>query len=265
MKLIFVLILPFILLGCNQSATLAELCEQNTEICTEFGEDNWCKAERIKVALTRIQLKQTQKDLEKYNLLLAYENYIDCMGLAKQIQHIKLKEKTTLRTNNYLKAKNKMAILSEQTLTSEHPHLLYYHWSRESNKKALQKFLQLEGSPLVENSTAQFHLATYYTKRDTKKTLSLLFHALELHQQGTEINAEIFSSLTSIYTYKKKYKQAYIWLKVSQLVKNESNQKNEKTLAQYQEAYHLDSDFLDDVAINTLEKIKNATFKAPKY
>jgi hypothetical protein len=187
------------------------------------------------------------------------------MSLASQIQHIKLKSKTVVRTNNLLKAKAHLAEHTEATMNSNHPNLLYYHWTRRSDEQALAKFLTLEGSKILENPTAQYHLATYYVKRDINKTLGLLFHALELHQQGTEVEVEIFQTLATIFTNKEAYKQAYIWLKVYQLAQKDSNKEVEDNLALYQQGYKLDGDFLDDVAENTLENILVGKFTSPKF
>ncbi|MCW8863686.1 MAG: DUF2989 domain-containing protein [Colwellia sp.] len=262
LTLIFTLLLLF---GCDSSKSLAELCKENPQICHEFGEDSWCKSERVDVALSRIAVKTQKQDFQKYQLLLAYEGYVDCMGLASQIQHIKLKEKTTLRKNNLLKAKAQLAELSDQTLNSTHPHLLYYHWSRELNENSLQQFLALEGSAELENTISQFHLATYYSKKDTNKTLSLLFHALELHQPKEKLIPEVFQTLATIFTNKEKPKQAYIWLKTYQLAQKKNNQQEVFALQQYAKNNALDVDFLDKVAKSTLSKIKLGEFKTPKY
>jgi len=269
-------ILPLLLIvSCDSKPSLAELCQANQNICQEFGEDSWCKAQNNNISLARIalisnqsQTKKTDENSQKYQLLISYENYIDCMSLASQIQHIKLKEKTVLRTNNLLKARAKLAELTEDTADSNHPHLLYYHWTRRSDEQALMQFLQLENTELLENSTAQYHLATYYVKRDIHKTLGLLFHALELHQPGTVLEAEVLQTLATIFTNKEQYKQAYIWLKTYQLVKEERNESNDglvERLALYQQNHQLDADFLNKVADNTLSKIQSGKFIAPKY
>lgn len=265
MKLLILFFSILLLSSCDGKKSLAELCKENPEICQEFGQDSWCKRERNNVALGRINLKNAPKDANKYKLLVAYEHYVDCMGLASQIQHIKLKEKTTMRKDNLLKAEAKLAKLASETLDSAHPHLLYYHWSRELNRDSLAQFLQLEGSPALENSLSQFQLATYYAKKDRNKTLQLLFRSLELHQVGEALIPEIFETLTTVFTNKNNPKQAYIWLKVYQLVIPKSDKKIKQRLKQYQVAYSLDSDFLDDVASNTLANIESGKFKSPKY
>jgi len=258
--------------SCDSNPNLAELCQNNKEICSEFGEDSWCKAQRNAISLAKINLvsknsteKIVEKDSQQYRLLVSYEDYIDCMSLASQIQHVKLKEKTVLRTNNLLKAKAKLSQLTEDTAESNHPHLLYYHWTRRSDEQALAQFLQLEGSDLLENSTAQYHLATYYVKRNINKTLGLLFYSLELHQPGSILEAEVLQTLATIFTNKEEYNQAYIWLKTYQLVKGEANDGLAEKLALYQQAYNLDNEFLDKVAENTLTKIQSGTFTTPKY
>lgn len=265
MKIITLVSFLLLLSSCDSSKSLTALCKENPQICQEFGEDSWCKAERINVALAQIDLKTVNKDSLKYNLLIAYEDYVNCMGLASQIQHIKLKEKTTIRSNNLLKAKAKLADLSDQTLDSTHPHLLYFHWSRALNKNALAKFLMLEGSAALENSLSQFQLATHYAKKDNNKTLRLLFHSLELHQPNEKIIPEIFETLTTIFTNKDKPKQAYIWLKIYNLVTTKHDKQIKHQLKKYQDDYSLDGEFLDKVASNTLVNIENGTFKAPKY
>ena len=257
--------LALFLTGCGDKVNLAQLCEDNEEICNEFGQDSWCKSERIDVAVNRIKVKNDNLDTGKYNLLIAYEGYIKCMSLASQIQHIKLKEKTTVRKNNLLKAKANMSLLSEQSAESKHPHLLYYYWSRESNVLALEEFLQLEGSQILENPTAQYHLATYYIKRNTKKTLGLLYHALELHQPGTQLSPEVLQSLATIFTQKKQYKQAYIWLRTYQLLLDKPDEMIETSLLGYQQAKKLNAEFLDEVASTTLAKIEAGKFTSPNY
>ena len=263
-KCLPILLLPFIY-GCNDSENLVQLCKDNIEICEEFGQDSWCKTERIDVALSRIKVKNNQLDTDKYRLLLSYEGYIKCMALASQIQHIKLKEKTTLRKINLNKARDNLSLLIEETSSSQHPHLLYYQWSRGSNDLALAQLLQLEGTVELENSTAQYHLATYYVKRDSKKTLGLLYRSLELHDPGTVLLPEIIQTLATIFTKQQKYKQAYIWLRAYQLLNDKPDKLIESSLRSYQLVGSLNADFLDDVASSTLEKILAGEFIPPNY
>lgn len=258
----FALILT--LSSCSDNANLTKVCANNVAICSELKEDSWCKRERKNVLITKVKVKNNNLDADKYQLLLGYEHYIKCMSLASQIQHIKLKEKTTLRKDNVIVAKAGLAQLTEETSHSKHPHLLYYQWSRESNEIALSDLLKLEGSNQLENSIAQYHLATYYIKRNSTKTIKLLYRSLELHNPDTELNPEILQSLVTIFTKKKQYKQAYIWLRTYQLLLDKQDDMIEVSLQSYQRAAELDASFLDDVASTTLDKINDGEFSSPK-
>jgi hypothetical protein len=263
LKLLY--LLPLTLFGCDSSVNLAQICNDNPQICAEFKEDNYCKKERKNTILAQVALKKSPDDLHKYKSLIAYENYAKCMALASKIEHIKLKEKKTARINNLIKARARIKELSIETKDSNHPYLLYFHWSRYLDDKALAKFLKQEGSALLETPESQFNLATYYIKRDPDKTLALLFHALELYKPEQKINKEIFKSLSSIFTDKKEYKQAYIWLRVLALYDPKDKSISSNTLSQYSKTYGLDSPFLDKVAKSTLHKIEQGKFKAPKF
>ncbi len=115
--------------GCEDRLSLSEISEQNTKICNEFKQDSWSKKERVSIARLKIKIEKTNLEPDKFKALVAYEAYIKCMSLAAQIQHIKLKEKGTFRKQNVIVAKNLNALI-DQTRGSDHPHLLYYHWSR---------------------------------------------------------------------------------------------------------------------------------------
>lgn len=260
-------LLPITLIGCDKAPTLAQLCEQNPDICYEFEEDNHCKRERLNNVIANVKFKATPQDQQKYELLISYEKYAACMGFAAQIEHIKLKEKRTVRVNNQIKAANRIKEISDETVNSSHPLFLYYHWTRYLDESALAKFLKLEGTAALETPESQLNLATYYAKRNQAKTLALLFHALELYQANEVINAEIFKSLTSIFTAKKEYKQGYIWLKVLNLYAMKNKEDNVDTISpqDYSQAYQLDGQFLDKVAQATLEKIEAGVFKKPNF
>lgn len=253
------------LAACDNTVKVADICTAHTEICQQLQEDNWCRAERRKLLVNYNQLQITQQESLKYNLLLSYEDYSKCVKKASLIEHIKYKEKKNIRINNYMNAKLRMEKLSNETMNSADPLLLYYHWSRHNNKESLAKLLTLEGTKTIENTQSQVNLATYYVKRDIQKAFSFLFHALELYKPGEEINSEIFQTLTTLFLDKKQYKQAYIWLKVLSLYTPNDNESANKALDNYAEAFQLDRDFLDKVASTTLKNIKAGSFVKPKH
>ncbi|TYK66846.1 DUF2989 domain-containing protein [Colwellia echini] len=260
-----ILFFSFLTAACSDKVNVTELCDNNVEFCDQIRADNWCKAERISLLVNHDRVKNNNRDDDKYKLLITYEGYIKCMSLAAQIQHIKLKEKTTKRINNLNNAQANFAQLSTEVAHSNHPHILYYLWSRNTNEQALAELLVLEGTEALNNSTSQYHLATYYVKRDRKKTLGLLYRALELHEPDTTLNPEILETLATIFTNKKQYKQAYIWLRAYQLLLEKPNKMLEQSLKSYQVVGDLNTEFLDDVASSTLDKILAGKFTSPNY
>lgn len=254
----------FTLMACDRGPNFAELCEQHSEICEEFESDSWCKRERIKVGFANISEKLKPNDDNKFQQLIAYENYKTCMAHASKIEHIKLKEKKTRRINNVLKAQDKIEKISNATANSEHPDLLYYHWSRYLDQSALDKFIALEGNKILEKPNRQVNLASYYIKRDPNKTLDLLYHALTLYPSDAKIDTEIFKSIASIFSEKEEYKQAYIWSKILHLYQPDDENLTVDTLNNYIALYNLDSEYLDRVAKTTLNKIVTGQFKAPQ-
>ena len=258
------LVLPFFtLMACDSGPNFAELCQSHSEICDEFQEDTWCKRERIAVGFANLNHKLESNDGNKYQQLIAYEGYEKCMDHAAKIEHIKLKVKKTIRTENVFKARDKIKEISSATRQSEHPDLLYYHWSRYLDESSLNKFIALEGSELLERPNRQVNLASYYAKRDTNKTLKLLYHALELYPIDAKLDTEIFKSIASIFADKKEYKQAYIWSKILHVYDPKDININDKTLQNYIDGYGLNADFLNKVAETTLDKISSGKFVSP--
>ncbi len=257
-------LLLLLLPACDNKPSFAELCDSDTEICHEFEQDSWCKRERIKVGFANLEQKLAASDIHKYNQLIGYEHYAKCMDHASKIEHIKLKQKQMMRVNNSIKAKKRIAEISKETEQSNHPHLLYYHWSRYINEESLATFLAQEGTEALENSHSQYNLATYYTKIDPKKTLRLLYRSLELYQDDETIYPEIFQSISTVFLEERQAKQVYIWLRILRLYSPENKQVTEKSLDNYVLGYKLNKELLDKVAVITLDKIVSRTFKSPK-
>jgi hypothetical protein len=261
-KLVMVLLFGT-LMACENRPDFAELCEQHIKICQEFQEDTWCKRERIAVGFANLADKNDASDSNKYQQLIAYEGYEKCMLHASKIDHIKLNVKKTIRIDNVVKAQAKIKTIALATQKSEHPDLLFFHWSRYLNEQSLNKFIALEGSELLEKPNRQINLASYYAKHDITKTLNLLYHALELYPSDTAIDTEIFQSLASIFTHKKEHKQAYIWSKILYLYSPKDSNINHETLVSYFKSNNLNTEFLDRVAKKTLNNILEGEFKVP--
>ncbi|WP_337840105.1 DUF2989 domain-containing protein [Rheinheimera sp.] len=217
MKILVPLSLVLALSACSETElNVRTVCEKDSGLCTDLNEDSHCNNQRRDVILKRFEEKRLPSDNNKYLLLNAFEKYSKCIELAAGIEHIKLKEKTTSRMQGYLTSLNEIKRLSDETVSSEDPRLLHYHWSRNKSESHLEKFLLAEQQGLTETPELQLALVSYYSKRDINKSIRLLHHALELYPANASVDPEIFASLATIYYKKKNYPASYHWAYLAQ-------------------------------------------------
>ncbi|CAH9051875.1 hypothetical protein PSECIP111951_01664 [Pseudoalteromonas holothuriae] len=207
-----------LLAGCDDTITLSHVCNETPGLCSDLNTDSHCREERANVIIARYHEYKEPTDNNKYQLLKLFEGYNKCVSRAAKIEHIKLKEKTTSRVEGHLTSLKEMNRIFNETLDTSHPGLLYYHWSRNNNKAAMNKLLNMQDQKDVRNdSELQLFLATFYAKIDDDKTINILYRVLELNQAGQHPAAEVYETLTSIFYKQEKYKHAYTFAKVATL------------------------------------------------
>ena len=203
----------FFISGCTEffEKSVADICEEHPQMCLNLNPDGWCRAEKSNIIKNKYQNFLTPNEDYKYRLLLNYEAYKTCISKAAQIEHIKLKEKKTERVKALLATERELVALARDTRDSDNPNIIFYHWSRFGSEPHLEKFLSYRDKGLLETPELQVALASYYVKFDQEKAVSSLYHALELYEEGDEINPEIFKSLTNIFIKAENYSAAYKW------------------------------------------------------
>jgi hypothetical protein len=252
----------FALSGCSDQLSIRQICEDHAQFCSDLNTDSHCNTERADVIISRFLESKDPNDEIRYQLLTQFHKYEKCVSLASSIEHIKLKEKTTSRVNGHLTAVREIRRLQKETINSEFPPLLFYHWSRGSNEDAINKLLELDKLYQLETTDMQLKLATYFVKFDDEAAIDKLYHALELNPSGQDAPQEIYTTLVNIFYKSKRYKHAYIWALVA---KEAGNTNIDLTPIEYQlelEGKNLDS--LEDLANDTLSQIKSGTFKSPR-
>lgn len=210
------LLLTLLLAGCDflaqfKTVTVASICKEYPHLCKDLNPDAHCRYEKAEIIRTRYAHIKAPSDPLKYQLLLLFEDYKECVSLAAQIEHIKLKEKKSGRVKGMLTAQREIRQLSRDTEESDYPYLMYYHWSRYGSEEALERFLALQGTKQLEEPDLQKFLAEHFVKFDLEKTVEILHHALELYDSGDEVDPEIFYSLSTIYLKLDKFAKAYLW------------------------------------------------------
>lgn len=258
-----ILLSLLVLTGCEEPLTLSKVCKETPGLCNDLNKDSHCKKERAKVIMARYHEYKQPTEENKYTLLQGFEQYSQCVSLAAKIEHIKLKEKTTSRVEGHLTSIKEMTRIFQDTKGTDHPGLLYYHWSRNNDQSALTKLLSLEEDPRVTNDAQiQFFLATYYIKFDEEKTIDLLYKTLELNKAEQTPNPEIYMTLVSLFNKHEKYKHAYTFARVAQLsgITNIDILPIEHQLS----ATGKSLDSLDTLAQQTYDSIQSGQFVSPR-
>lgn len=250
--------------ACSEGElTLRAVCEQEPGLCSDLNSDSHCNLQRRDLIMQRFEEKRLPSDKNKYQLLVDFEKYSKCIELAAGIEHIKLKEKTTTRMIGYMTSLKEIRRLSDETVSSDDPHLLFYHWSRNKSDSHLQRFLQAEQNKQLETPELQMALVSYYSKRDTEKSIQLLHHALELYPPNPKIDPEIYASLTSIFYKKKDYASSYHWAVLAQ--KSGAFNVELQELKIYLEQAKLDHKKIKEAAEHTLAQLQLGQFTPPKF
>ncbi|RUO77551.1 DUF2989 domain-containing protein [Idiomarina seosinensis] len=261
LKMSFVTLIfsSMIVAACGERMpTVREMCEQDPALCNDLNEDNWCRSERRQLIISRFLHQQNNSAERQYYLLKDLQAYSQCIELASNIEHHKLKDKQSHRIEAYLNSLKAIKKRAEQSANSEAPLLLYWHWANRSDEQALDKLLALEDTKAVQTHELQFALATYYAKQDQQKLLSLLFSALRLYQPEQRFNVEIPESLVTYYLGQEQIKPAYIWSQVA--IAFGSRTMNEEQIRAIVNATDDEYDRWQDAAKDIVAEIESGTF-----
>ena len=256
--------LLFVLGACGEKElNITQVCQEKPGLCTDLVEDGHCRIERSETILARYGEQKVPSDANKYRLLLDFEKYSKCMELAKGIEHIKLKEKTTARVNSYMVSLNEIKRLTDETRTSEYPGLLYYHWSRHQSQEHLAKFEKAAQAGELNTPDLKFALARYYIKKDKKLAVQTMLDSLKLYKPGEVVDTDIYTSLTTLYFKQNKLAESYHWALVAQQAGVERIEfdlilKSAKDNA-------LDVDKLESLADETVSSLEIGQFKPPVF
>lgn len=275
MKYIVVPFFTMFLFGCgnDNEISLAEVCNSSGELCEKIIPDSSCKSLRreviIKTYLAREEQIKNKKDQLEYELLVNLEDFVKCSEKVTFIEYDynkferqdkesnrtapltekeingrkkfkeSLREREKKREQNYIFANYMLRGLNQRTKDSENPYLLYWHWSRNGDQKAIRKLEYLYEKNKLNSYRMNFYMSQYYSKFDKEKSIDLFLKALEnlppeeyIDKQNSKryegstrdfsVHFSIFRSLVTHYYNEKDYENAYVFSKLLEL-------KNDKT------------------------------------
>jgi len=258
--------LPLLLLlaACGEKElNITQVCQEKPGLCADLIEDGHCRIERSETILARYGEQKLPSDANKYRLLLDFEKYSRCMELAKGIEHVKLKEKTTARVDSYMVSLSEIKRLTDETVTSDYPGLLYYHWSRHQSRSHLEKFEQAAKAGQLNTPDLKFALARYYIEKDKTLAINTMLEALKLYKAGDVIDTDIYTSLTTLYFKQNKLAESYHWALVAQTAGVERIEFD--LILKSAKDSTLDQDKIAGIAEETVAALALGQFKAPVF
>lgn len=249
------------LAGCGDwfEPSVAEICNKNSEMCTDLNPDNWCRAEKAEIIKHRYRYEGDDAPDATYRMMLLWETYETCIVKASGIRHIKYREKEGGRMKGVLTAQRELHKLALATRQSTYPLLAYYQWSRFGHKDALKLFLNAANSGKLNTPEELIALASIQYKQDYQRTQNTLFKALSLYQDSDDIDKEIFTSLTTVNIDKENYKMAYVW---SAVANHFDSSVDEQTQVYLANKYALPVDLLDELAADIVSALESEDFDA---
>lgn len=207
-----------VLSACNREPTLRTICEEHPELCNDIAADGSCRYKRTGVVMARYaRMQHPEDDRKLYELLLAFENFRDCIGKASQVEAVKRKERINERVDAFIYAQKKLRRLANLSEETENPYLLYYRWSRLNDRQALQHFVRLDEENKLNEPELQKFLARYYGRNYPIQAEHAFLRSLELHHPGEDVDNEVLQGLSTLYFQGNNYQLAYLWSKITQL------------------------------------------------
>ncbi|MGY3941764.1 DUF2989 domain-containing protein [Aeromonas tecta] len=248
------------LMACDDDR-IHNICANHQSLCVDLVDDGWCRYERSEVIRARYHLQEAGTDRRKYELMRGLERYLQCAEHSTNMEYKRAREQKSPRVEGMLAAGHQLEQLDMQTRASQDPHLLLWHWTNNRNPDARASFMALEGSPALEEPELQLALGGIYAKREPRKAIALMHHALSLYREGDKINSRILTALSTLYMGQQEPGLAYQWGKVS-----ESFQDVPEVSASRLGIYHAigkgEQDALDRVAATIVEQLKRGVYRS---
>lgn len=251
--------------GCtDQKVSIYTICNEQSEICDDIDSEGWCKYDRAELITRRYKAIQAPTDQDnQYRTLLAWLNFNKCIKVASNITRKTVEARSQAKTNAYLVSIREIERLEQQTLKSELPQLLYYHWVRVGDPDRINALLRLDQQNKLATTELQLMMASYYAKVDRVKETKAHYRALNYlgNDHVQKIDNQIYASLATNFFSTKDYSLAYIWTKVAQRSGLKLN--NLPSLQRELVVGSSDTKRLDAIADKTFQSITAREFISP--
>ncbi|MDC8830874.1 DUF2989 domain-containing protein [Alteromonas gilva] len=251
-----------LLAGCSDffAPSIKQICEDNPQFCSDLNTDGWCRTEKSEIVRHRYDYQDDDSDRPKYDLLVNYENYQQCINKAAQIQHVKYRDKEFARKQASVSVAQTLKELQWQTKHSPDPYISYYQWSRFGYEDAKQRFVDAAERDVFAEPKYYVDLASIQIADNPKAARNALFKALSHYANvDEEIDGRITGLLTSLSLDTENYRMAYVWTKVTNHFAESTDNSQLTAMAAKHE---LPAALLDRIADDIIDALEAREFDA---
>ncbi|MFT7682600.1 MAG: hypothetical protein ACI935_002075 [Moritella dasanensis] len=229
-RLMPAVVITSFLVACDNPRNIGAICENDAAICADLNNDVWCQTERNDLITSRFESTNSVDEQAQFGLLTALSNFQECIKVAALIEPRTHPELKTLRVSAMLSTYDELIALEKQTLSSNNPYILNYHWVSHNNENAKQRFIALSTQQSFDDPALYFAIANIYGNSNDKAIANLL-KGISLLNSNTQVgNAQLDNSqsdnnsdmttnllyaIITAYMYKRDYQLAYIWSQVA--------------------------------------------------
>ncbi|WP_298440198.1 DUF2989 domain-containing protein [uncultured Ferrimonas sp.] len=204
-----------VLSGCNPNLNVAQICEAQPQMCTDVAQESWCRRTRSEFIHSRYINHRDGGADNMYQLLTHAEDYNRCMS---NVVHMVDKPGTQGDTNRghwYTLSIQSLETLKQQSRDSSDPLLALYHWTRDKNPQAQQRFLQAEQAGLVTSRKAMQLAAIYFAKQQPNKSHHYVKRLLTGVELSSRYDQELFELAANSYKQQGQQAQALVFALLS--------------------------------------------------
>jgi hypothetical protein len=205
----------------SDKESLAEICQTNTELCSDLHKSNFCLYKRASLIRARYYDKIEPNEEHTIDLLDELNDYESCLELTLIMKFIQRREQKSRLAENYLTAQKLMTDKLKEIKSTQNPHLAYYLWAHYQDADAKKVFLNAADKKETKDVKLLIKLATAYAKQHPQRSLNLFYKALRESHSIQELPQRTFTFMMTIFYQHESFEQAYIWALLAKKVNTE--------------------------------------------
>lgn len=260
-RLIPVIAITSLLTACGDSGGVVTICENDDALCQDLNSDPWCQRERESLISARFNLKQDETEQTQYSLLTSLSTYQECIKIAALIEPRTHPELKTLRVSAMLSTYDELLALEKQTLSSDNPYILNYHWVTHNNEAAKRRFIAISKKQSFDDPVLYFAIANIYGNNTGKVIINLL-KGIHLLGDDPEMTTKLIYGLITAYMHQRNYDLAYLWSHVAIILEVENIN---LTLFTHNKISQIKKTRLEVLATRIAEQIREQEFTDESY